>query len=139
MAEAKTRTTDASVEDFIASVENPRRRADAAVAMAIYKKVTGHPPVMWGPAIIGFGQSYFLYPNGTKSLIPAACFSPRKANLTFYVGGDFEGSDALYMRLGKHTKSGGCLHISNLDDVDLAVLTEIIASRHAVLAARGAL
>ncbi len=137
MAEAKTKPTTASVDDFIAAVENPRRRADAGAALAIYKKVTGLAPVMWGPAIVGFGQSYFLYPNGTRSPIPAACFSPRKANMTFYVGGDFEGSDELYARLGKHKKSGGCLHINRLDDVDLAVLTEIIANRHAVLVARG--
>jgi hypothetical protein len=59
--------------------------------------------------------------------MPAACFSPRRANLTFYVGDEFEGAPALFARLGKYRKSIACLHVNKLDDVDLGVLREIIA------------
>ena len=131
MAENKTKPTSASVDDFIAAIENSRRRADALAALAIYKEVTGLPPVMWGPSIIGFGAIHYVYETGRAGDMPAAGFSPRKANLTFYVGDDFEGAEALYARLGKHKKSVACLYVNKLADVDLDVLHEIIARQYA--------
>lgn len=127
MAENKTKPTAASVDDFIANIENPRRRTDALTALKIYEEVTGLPPVMWGPSIIGFGTSHYVYETGRAGDMPAAAFSPRKANMTFYVGDAFEGAAELYARLGKHKKSVACLYINKLDDIDLDVLREIIA------------
>lgn len=86
MAENKTTPTSVPVDDFIAAIDNPRRRADALTALAIYKDVTGLPPVMWGPSIIGFGVYRYVYESGREGNTPAAGFSPRKANMTFYVG-----------------------------------------------------
>tara|TARA_E500000331_G_scaffold96738_2_gene93290 strand:- start:7540 stop:7806 length:267 start_codon:yes stop_codon:yes gene_type:complete len=86
-------------------VESPRRRADALIALDLYKEVTGLRPVMWGPSIIGFGQDDYTYERGRSGIMPAAGFSPRKSNMTFYVGEKFEGAKELYARLGKHRKS----------------------------------
>lgn len=130
MAENKTKPTAASVDDFIANIENPRRRTDALTALKLYKEVTGLPPVMWGPSIIGFGTSHYVYETGRAGDMPAAAFSPRKANMTFYVGDGFEGAAELYARLGKHKKSVACLYINKLDDIDLDVLREIIAREY---------
>lgn len=130
MAQNKTRPTSASVDDFIAAIDNPRRLADAQVALAMYKELTGLPPVMWGPSIIGFGSQHYVYESGREGDMPAAAFSPRKANLTFYVGEKFEGAAALYAKLGKHKKSVACLYINKLDDVELEVLREIIARQY---------
>ena len=127
MAENKTKPTAASVDDFIADIENPRRRTDALTALKLYQEVTGLPPVMWGPSIIGFGTSHYVYETGRAGDMPAAAFSPRKANMTFYVGDGFEGAAELYARLGKHKKSVACLYVNKLDDIDLDVLREIIA------------
>ena len=137
MAENKTKPTSASVDDFIAAIENPRRRADALVSLAIYKEVTGLQPVMWGPSIIGFGSYHYVYESGREGDTPAAGFSPRKANMTFYVGDDFEGAEALYARLGKHKKSVACLYVNKLDDVDLDVLRQIIAREYDEVSQKG--
>jgi len=131
MAENKTKPTSASVDDFIAAIENPRRRADALITLDMYKDVTGLPPIMWGASIIGFGTHHYRYDSGREGTVPAAGFSPRKANMTFYVGAKFKGAKALYARLGKHKKSVACLYINKLDDVDLQVLSEIIAGDYA--------
>lgn len=131
MTENKTKPTSVSVDDFIAGIENPRRRADALTALRIYKDVTGLPPVMWGPSIIGFGTHHYVYDSGREGTVPAAGFSPRKASMTFYVGDNFEGAEAHYASLGKHKKSVACLYINKLDDVDLQVLREIIAREYA--------
>ncbi len=127
MAENKTKPTPASVEDFIAAIENPRRRTDARTALKIYQEVTGLPPVMWGPSIIGFGTHHYVYETGREGDEPAAAFSPRKAYMTFYVDDKFEGAEELYAKLGKHKKSVACLYINKLGDVDLDVLYAIIA------------
>lgn len=137
MAENKTKPTTASVDDFISAIEDPRRRADAQVALTLYKEVTGLPPVMWGPSIIGFGALHYVYDSGREGDMPAAGFSPRKANMTFYVGDSFEGAEALFSRLGKHKKSVACLYINKLDDVDLDVLCEIIACEYAEFSTKG--
>ena len=137
MAENKTKPTTASVDDFISAIEDPRRRADAQVALTLYKEVTGLPPVMWGPSIIGFGALHYVYDSGREGDMPAAGFSPRKANMTFYVGDSFEGAEALFSRLGKHKKSVACLYINKLDDVDLDVLREIIACEYAEFSTKG--
>ncbi len=131
MAENKTKPTSASVDDFIAGIDNPRRRADALTSLKIYKEVTGLPPVMWGSSIIGFGSCLYVYDSGREVAAPAAGFSPRKANMTFYVDGNFEGAAELLASLGKHRKSVACLYINKLDDVDLQVLREIIAREYA--------
>lgn len=130
MAENKTKPTSASVDDFIANIENPRRRADALTALNIYKDVTGLHPVLWGPSIIGFGSLHYVYETGHEGDMPAAAYSPRKAYMTFYVGDEFEGAEELYARLGKHKKSVACLYINKLDDVDIEVLREIIARQY---------
>lgn len=126
MAENKTKSTSASVDDFINAIENRRRRTDTLIALEIYKEITGCFPVMWGPSIIGFGSRHYRYETGREGHAPIACFAPRKANMTFYVGDKFKGAEALYAKLGKHKKSVACLYINKLDDVDLDVLREVI-------------
>lgn len=130
MAENKTKPTSASVDDFIANIENSRRRNDTLTALKIYKEITALPPVMWGPSIIGFGSLHYIYKTGREGDMPAAGFSPRKANMTFYVGDEFEGAKELYAKLGKYKKSVACLYINKLDDVDLDILYEIIARQY---------
>lgn len=128
MAENKSQSTEASVRKFITGVENKRRQADAKVALAFYKEVTGLPAVMWGDSIIGFGTHHYEYDSGRSGTVPAAGFSPRKASMTFYVGDEFKNARGLYAKLGKHKKSKACLYINKLDDVDLDVLREIVAA-----------
>jgi hypothetical protein len=131
VAENQTQPTDASVDEFIAGIENARRRSDALTALKLYKEVTGLTPVMWGPSIIGFGAHHYAYDSGREGTVPAAGFSPRKANMTFYVGDEFEGAKALFASLGKHKKSVACLYINKLADVKLEVLREIVAREYA--------
>lgn len=98
MAENKTKATSASVDNFIAAINNPRRRADALTALAIYKDLTELPSVIWGPSIVGFGSYQYTYKTGCEGNMPAVCFLLRKANMTFYVGDKFEGAVVLYAR-----------------------------------------
>ena len=84
-AELKTRPTDASVEEFIASVDDPIRRADAERTLEMFTRITGEKPTMWGPAIVGFGSRELAYATGRELDWPIIAFSPRKQNMTLYV------------------------------------------------------
>ena len=125
-AELKTKETESSVDDFIASVENPERRADAEKVLAMYKRVTGEEPKMWGPAIVGFGHQVLKYESGREFDWMIAAFSPRKQNMTLYVICDSPKQPALLEKLGKHTTSVSCLYIKRLSDVDEKVLEAVV-------------
>ena len=125
-AELKTQLTDASVEDFLNSLENPVRRADSFRVLEMFKRITGEEPKMWGPAIVGFGHSVLKYDSGREMDWMEAAFSPRKANLTLYVICDSPKQPELLAKLGKHTTSAACLYVKRLSDVDEKVLEDVI-------------
>ncbi|WP_092557268.1 DUF1801 domain-containing protein [Actinoplanes derwentensis] len=126
MAEPKTSRTEQSVATFLATVADPRRRADAEAAVALSAAVTGAEPVMWGTAIVGFGAYHYRYASGREGDWPAVGLSPRKQALTFYIVPDFDGYDELLARLGPHTPGKSCLLLKRLDDVDRSVLSDLI-------------
>ena len=121
-SEPKTQRTKASVAAFIAAVEDDTRRKDAKAVDKLMREITGEKPAMWGPSIIGYGE--YDGPTGTW---PRLGFSPRKANLVLYVMDGYE-KEPLMKKLGKHKTGRSCLYINKLDDVDAAVLREIVAN-----------
>lgn len=123
----KTRPTEASVEEFLNSVADERKRADAFRVLEMFERITGDKPVMWGPAIVGFGTYTVKYADGRELDWLRTGFSPRKANLTLYVICRSPNQPGLLARLGKHTSSVSCLYIKRLADIDEKVLEEIIA------------
>ena len=126
MADNKTVKTGASVEEFIAGVENSRRREDGAALLEMMREITGLEPEMWGPSIIGFGDLHYKYESGREGDIFLTGFSPRKRSLSLYIASDFAEYDSLLARLGKHRKSVSCLYINKLADVDMDVLRELV-------------
>jgi len=127
MAQVKTVRTDASVSDFLAGVENETRRRDSFVLLEIMKRASGVEPAMWGPSIIGFGETHLVYASGREGDWPEVGFAPRKANLAIYMDTRvFDNNSALLDKLGKHKLSKACLYINKLADVDLAVLEQIV-------------
>jgi len=126
MAENKTRKTGASVEEFLASIENSRRRADGLAILAMMRQITGLEPEMWGPSIIGFGDYHYKYDSGREGDFFLTGFSPRKQNLTLYIMGGLEGREDLLEKLGKHRTGAACLYINKLADVDTDVLRQLI-------------
>ena len=126
MGEPKTTRNPASVAGFLASVADPRRRADAEAVTALMAEVTGAEPTMWGTSIVGFGSYRYKYGSGREGEWPAVGVSPRKASLTVYLSAGFDGYDDLLARLGPHSIGKSCLYIKRLADVDEAVLRELV-------------
>src|ERR1044071_10460792 len=86
MAEMKTKVNAASVEGFLSTVEDEQKRKDCFEILKIMRQVTKEEPKMWGPAIIGFGSYHYKYESGREGDMPQIGFSPRKQNLTLYIG-----------------------------------------------------
>jgi len=130
MAELKTRATEIDVAAFLDAVPEPRRRDEGRALDALYRKVTGCEPKMWGPSIVGYGSYHYKYDSGHEGTMARAGFSPRKAALTLYldacdsaVGDEAE---ALFARLGPHSRGKSCLYIKRLDKVDTEVLEQLV-------------
>jgi len=125
-ATLKTAPNQRSVNEFIASVEHPVRRADAETLLTLFDATTGLKPQMWGDSIIGYGRYEYRYDSGREGEFFITGFSPRKANSTIYIMPGYQDLSEMLTRLGKHKTGRSCLYVNKLSDIDLEVLKEII-------------
>jgi hypothetical protein len=128
MAENKTKATDASVEDYIASRTNEEQRVDCKALMSMFKRVTKQPPKMWGPSIVGYGSYRYIYESGRTGEMCLAAFAIRGRELVVYLVPDGEEQQALLSRLGKHKMGKSCLYFKRLADLDTKVLEQLVTN-----------
>lgn len=126
MPEAKTKPTEVSVDTFLSKITDESVLADCQTLIKLMKRVTGLPPVMWGPSIIGFGQYHYKYESGHEGDICIIGFSPRKQNISLYILSGFKGQDNLLKKLGACKAGKGCLYVKKLKDIDLTILEQIM-------------
>ncbi len=126
MAELKTRQNDASVEAFLNSIADEKKRADCFTLLDMMKQATGVAPKMWGDSIVGFGSYHYKYKSGREGDWFLAGFAPRKQTLTLYIMAGFDQYDDLLAKLGKYKTGKSCLYIKKLADIDLATLKELV-------------
>jgi hypothetical protein len=126
MAEAKTKPTTVSLDEFLAKSVDPARHEDCRVIAAMMKKATGEEAVMWGASIVGFGRYKYKYESGREGEWMLVGFSPRKGDLALYIMPGFERYEALLAKLGEHKTGKSCLYVKSLAGIDLAVLKTLI-------------
>jgi hypothetical protein len=124
MAALKTKPTAASVRDYIDARASDAQRADIKALMALFRRVTGRVPKMWGPSIVGYGS--YQYRAGQPGEMPVAAFAIRGRDLVVYLTPGAGNQKALLSKLGKHSMGKSCLHIRKLADVDTAVLEQLV-------------
>src|SRR5688572_29366935 len=98
MAENKTKPTDASVDDYIASRANEQQHADCRQLMILLERVTRQPPTMWGPSIVGYGRYRYTYDSGRTGEAPVAGFAIRGREIVIYVDAEGETQRSLLSR-----------------------------------------
>lgn len=128
MAELKTKENKASVKQFIDSVENISRRKDCLITKKIMQEVTAKRAMMWGDSIVGFGRYHYKYASGREGDFFVTGFSPRKQNFTIYIMPGYTDYQHLLKKIGKHKLGKSCLYVKSLDDIDLDVFKELIAT-----------
>ncbi|MFN2207172.1 MAG: DUF1801 domain-containing protein [Candidatus Promineifilaceae bacterium] len=126
MAELKTQENDASVDDYLNSVEDDKKREASFKVKELMEDVTGEEARMWGESIVGFGRYKYRYASGREGEWMITGFAPRKRNLTLYIMSGFEEYDDLLDKLGKHSTGKSCLYINKLEDIDMDVLRELV-------------
>jgi hypothetical protein len=136
MADNKTKATEASVEEYIASRASEQQAADCKQLMAMMKKITKKSPKMWGPSIVGYDSYRYTYDSGRTGEAPLTGFAIRGRELTVYLDCDSTSRQALLARLGKHKMTKSCLYIKQLADIDLKVLEELVTDSIKAVRAR---
>lgn len=128
MAKSQNKTTVTNVDpaDFVAAVEHKTRREDAVQLLDFFARVTGMTAKMWGPTLIGYGQYHYRYESGREGDMLITGFSPRKANLVFYIMPGYQDLSDKLDRLGKHKLGKSCLYVNKLADIDMDVFEEIV-------------
>lgn len=132
MAENKTQPTASDVESFLVQVEPEARREDALVLDALFRRVTGEEPVMWGESMIGYGSYHYKYDSGREGDFFRTGFSPRKAKHSIYLMGGYcdaptgKWTGELLEKLGPHSRGKSCLYVTRLARVDMDVLEELV-------------
>ena len=126
MADNKTKFTDASVADYIASRANAQQRTDCRALMVLLKKVTRHAPRMWGPSIVGYGSFRYTYESGRTGEAPLAGFAIRGRELVVYLVAEGEEQRSLLSKLGKHKMGKACLYFKQLADLDRSALEKLV-------------
>ncbi len=126
MASNKTQQTEADVFNFIEKTATPQQQEDSFTLIKIMQNITGEPPKMWGPSIIGFGTYHYVYASGHSGDAPLLGFSPRKAAISLYVYDcNQEGSNYL-QDLGKYKMGKACIYVKKLNDINLDILEKLM-------------
>lgn len=128
MANSKNKTveTDASVEKFLATINDDQQRADSMTIIKMMQDISGEPPKMWGSSIIGFGTYHYKYESGREGDMPQLAFSPRKGKLALYLTPTVEEYADELANLGPHKTAKVCLYIKKLEDIDINVLDKVL-------------
>lgn len=127
MVKLKTKLNNASIEKFLNSVKDEKKRADCFVIMEMMKKITKAEPKMWGTSIVGFGSFYYKSKSGREGDWFLTGFSPRKQNLTLYIISGFTKYNELMKKLEKYKTGKSCLYINKIEDINLKILKSLIS------------
>jgi Domain of unknown function (DU1801) len=126
MAENKTKLTEASVESYLAAIEDEARRKDCEALTRLMTRATKQQPRMWGASIVGFGSYHYKYESGREGDSCLTGFASRKGDISVYLVANFPGQEELLSKLGKHKMGKGCLYIRKLGDVDTKILEQLV-------------
>lgn len=136
----KTVATENSVEDFLASIDDESKRADARILVRLMSETTGEPPQLWG-SMIGFGRYHYRYESGHEGDRFLVGFAPRKDSFSIYLMGSYlpeeaARREALLAQLGKHRMGKACLYVRRLGDIEIEVLQRLVEASAAELRKR---
>jgi hypothetical protein len=103
------------------------RKDDARALMDIMAELTAESPVVWAGRIVGYGQYRYRYDSGHKGVAPLISFAAGPSRLAIYLIGDFgDRHQQQLSSLGTFTRGNSCLYVKRLQDIDLAVLRNLI-------------
>lgn len=127
MAEAKTKPTSASIDEYLLSRASPQQVTDCEALMVMLQRVTQEQPRMWGPSIVGYGRYSYQYKSGRTGESCITGFAVRGSELVVYLVAESPEQQNLLAKLGKHKIGKSCLYLKRLSEVNIHVLEELVA------------
>jgi hypothetical protein len=134
--EAKTKPSDSSIEDYLASRASGEQLAESKKLLALLQRLTGDRPRMWGPSIVGFGSYRYPLASGKLGESCATGFAVRGKEFVVYLVAEGTEQPALLAKLGKHRFGKACLYFKRLADLDQEVLEQLVVGSLAELRRR---
>lgn len=125
VSENKTQPTDVDIADFIAGLPI-NQQADAQMLVEIMQDISGEPPILWGPRIVGFGTFHYKSKSGREGDWPIIGFAPGTGKFSLYLTFDAADLTSRVKDLGKFKIGKGCVYINKLADVNMEKLRELI-------------
>lgn len=122
----KTQATDASVDDYLASIASDEQRKDCQAVLQLLRKITKLEPKMWGPSIVGFGSYHYKYDSGHEGDCCLTGFAARKGTTVVYLICAGAEQTPLLEKLGKFKMGKSCLHFKRLSDIDIKILEKLV-------------
>lgn len=132
----KTTENEHSVDGFIESVADLKRREECKTLDELCQKITGEKGRMWGSSIVGYGKYSYTRSDNKFYEYLALGFSPRAKALTIYNLPGYQPYEKLMKGLGKFKMGKSCLYVANLSDIDLEVLKEILSDGYKSVAGK---
>lgn len=117
---------DITVEQYVESLGDGQLKEDTQKLIAMMRTISNEEPILYGFGTIGFGVYKYEYVSGRKGEAHTIAFYPRKGKITIYLMDGTARYSELLAKLGKHTKTGYCVYIKMLEDIDVTVLEQIL-------------
>ncbi|WP_414055243.1 DUF1801 domain-containing protein [Macrococcus equi] len=115
-----------SVIDLIDGIEEDKRRKDCLKLLSIFEETSGYIGKMWGPNIVGFGKYHYKLDNQIEGDAPLIAFGVKKGKISLYFAPDNRNRDRYLKDLGKHTLGKTCVYVSDIDEIDINILKQLI-------------
>lgn len=126
MSSNKTQATTDDVNAYLAAKASAVQYDDCMAISAMMSEITGEPPVMWGPSIVGFGRYHYTYESGRSGESCLTGFAVRGREIVLYLVAEAPAQQELLAELGRHRVGKACLYIKALADIKLPLLQALI-------------
>lgn len=122
-------TQASSVQDYISQIEEPRKTAIASLH-ALISKTLPHLPATIQYNMIGYGSYHYRYATGREGDAPIIALASQKNYISIYahaVTGEGKYlAEAYAHRLGKVNVGKSCIRFKRVEDLNTAVLTDLL-------------
>lgn len=130
MSEIKTKPVDTDIDNFLASIEPEKKRADSIELKKLFDSVVKEKPSLWNNDMIGYGSFHYKSEKSKQEGDwPLTAFSPRKQYLAVYIMSHVNNYKDFLNDLGKYKiSSGSCIYINKIEDINQDVLKKLISA-----------
>ena len=115
-----------NVADRLNVIKNTTRRAEAHQLDALFQRITGWQPKLWGGKLICYGSYHYRYESGCEGEYCATGFAPLASKFSIHILPGYNDFDDIAARLGTFKRGKSCWYVNRLGDIDQEDLGELI-------------